>query len=130
MFSKKAYTLIEVSIALFILNLSLVIWLNIFKSLSFFDSKIVERQNTIGLIQLRRMLSIGKDFEIEGFELCMNFRDRETCFYETNNHLIQTPGTQIYLIEVSDVSFYEQDDIFYMNYYQNDHYIETVIGYR
>ncbi len=130
MCNQKAYTLIEVSIALLILNTVVLLWLYLFNALNHFDAKIVERENRIGLIQLRRMIALGKDIKLNFDQLCMNFRDDEVCFYETNYRLIQTPGTQIYLLEVEDIEFEEKEDVFILTYYQEEIFYEYVIGYR
>ncbi len=129
MCSKKGFTLIEVFLALFIFNLSILLWLNLFKSLEHFDSRIDERQNFIGLNQLRRIVALGKEFEVNGFELCMNYRDEEVCFYENDHRLIQTPGTQIYLLNIRDVSFELKDGFIWMNYLFADSLIEVIVGF-
>lgn len=130
MYTRKAYTLIEVSIALLIVNTCVLLWIYLFNSLDHFEAKIVERENRIGLVQLRRMIALGKDYDVQLSELCMNFRDDDTCFYEVNNRLIQTPGTQIYLLNVSYVEFSEKDQIITMTYEMNEEIYEEIIGYR
>ena len=127
---RKAYTLIEVSLSLMILNLVVLLWVYLFNALSHFEANIDQRENRIGLIQLRRMLALGKEINIEFDELCMNFRDEETCFYEVNHRLIQTPGTQIYLINVENVMFEEKDEVYILSYTLNDLEFESVIGFK
>lgn len=130
MCTKKGFTLIELSLAIFIVNITLILWLSLFNLLQNFDAKIDERENNLGLIQLRRVIALGHDFEIFSDELCMNYRDDMTCFYETNHRLIQTPGTQIYLLNISDCEFKEDGNTITLSYLFNDQVVETIIGVK
>ena len=97
----------------------LMLWLLLFQ-VFLRKSNIVIRQNNIGLIQLRRMISLGKDFEVYDSELCMNYNDELVCFYEVNQRLIQTPGTQIYLLEIEDLEFNKLEGYIFMSYSHNN----------
>lgn len=119
MCSRKGFTLIELSLALMIFSTSLMLWLLLFQTFQQ-KSNIVIRQNNIGLIQLRRIISLGKDFEVYDSELCMNFNDENVCFYEVNQRLIQTPGTQIYLLEVENIEFSKREGYIFMSYTHNN----------
>lgn len=105
----------------------LVFMLDLNHMLGGLDSNTVQRQNRIGLIQLRRMLSLGRNHTVRGDETCMDYQAEETCFYLTNGRLIQTPGTQIYLIELEDIEFELEDRILSMTYWVLDQEFHVVL---
>ena len=129
MCSKKGFTLIELIIALFILQITLPLWLYLFRFLINFDPQLVKRQNNIGLIQLRRIVALGKDYEVYSDELCMNYQDEKTCFYEVNNRLIQTPGTQIFMLAIENCTFHIDDQFIVLSYLSQDIDFEEIIGF-
>ena len=69
----------------------------------------VFRQNQIGILQLRRYLSLGLEHSIEEDKVCMLFKDEDFCFYQYDLNLIGTPGTQYFLVGVDDVLFTVED---------------------
>lgn len=72
------------------------------------------RQNNIGIIQLRRSLSLGRDHIIENNSICMNFKDEEMCFELNDSNLIASPGTQYFLINIDDLNFDLRDGWLYI----------------
>ena len=39
----------------------------------------------------------------------MNYKDEDFCFYQIDNSLIGTPGTQFFLVDVQNVVFYVEE---------------------
>lgn len=117
MHPKSGFTLIETLISLMISTLVIFGFLRLFETLERFNDTLVERQNALGILQLRQVLSLGQDFEVLGDEICMEYQTTQTCFYETNNHLIQVPGPQIFLIEISDLEFSNTQNILSISYF-------------
>lgn len=114
--ARKGFTLIEtcISLGLSILILNLV--LTVFSLLARFPDTSTLRQNFIGTIQLRQILSLGRDFKLDGDGLCMDYQAEQTCFHEANGMLIQSPGTQAYLIGIQDSEFTLIDKLISLSY--------------
>lgn len=84
--------------------------------MSEFSVQITERQNFIGIIQLRRSLSLGVKHKISNDEVCMIYNDEEMCFEQFETNLIAYPGTQYFLVQVEDINFELIDDWLVINY--------------
>lgn len=84
--------------------------------MSEFSVQITERQNFIGIIQLRRSLSLGVKHKISYDEVCMIYNDEEMCFEQFETNLIAYPGTQYFLVQVEDINFELIDDWLVINY--------------
>lgn len=116
MHNRKAFTLIESLLALSIFTTSLMLIYHALNLLKFIDLNGIERQNFLGIIELRRQISLGHSFSIKGDELCMDYQAEESCLYLSNQKLIQSPGTIIYLIEVEDLSWNQDQQNIYIEY--------------
>ena len=64
-----------------------------------------ERQNNLGIIQLRRSISLGNNFIVEDDSLCMSFKGETMCFEQNNTSLIAYPGTQFFLVNIDSLKF-------------------------
>lgn len=118
--ARKGFTLIETCLSLGFSLLILNLVLAVFALLGRFPDTSIPRQNFIGTIQLRQILSLGRDFTLDADGLCMDFHAEQTCFYETNGMLIQTPGTQAYLIGIQDAEFRMENQLISLTYSIND----------
>jgi len=81
-----------------------------------FSVQTTERQNFIGIIQLRRSLSLGIKHDINHDEVCMVYNDENMCFEQFESNLIAYPGTQYFLVKVDNVSFEIIEDWLVINY--------------
>lgn len=116
MFNRKAFTLIESVLALTIFTTSLMFIYQAFNVFKYIDSNSLERQNFLGILELRRQISLGHSISIKGDELCMDYQAEESCFYLSNQKLIQSPGTIIYLIALEDLSWNQDNQNIYIEY--------------
>lgn len=64
-----------------------------------------ERQNNLGIIQLRRSLSLGIDHIIEDDSICMVYKGESMCFEQDETSLIAYPGTQFFLVNIDSLKF-------------------------
>ena len=106
---QNGFTMIEL---LLCLALSALLGPILVKLLQFqvkFPDQNALRQNQIGILQLRRYLSLGINHEINDDRICMNYKDEDFCFYQNENSLIGTPGTQFFLVDVQNVVFYVEE---------------------
>lgn len=113
---RKGFTLIETIISVSILVYISPLFLMIIDNMSHYDYQITERQNFIGIIQLRRSLSLGVNHSINQNEVCMIYNDENMCFEQFENNLIAYPGTQYFLVKVHDVNFEMIDNWLVINY--------------
>lgn len=109
MIIKKGYTLIEVIISVLILTFISPIFISVIDKMINLSSNITIRQNFIGIIQLRRSLSLGVKHVINDDQVCMTYDDEIMCFEQYESNLIAYPGTQYFLVKVNDIYFCEED---------------------
>lgn len=107
---KKGYTLIEVIISITILSFISPLFIFVIKQMVNFSSNNTQRQNFIGIIQLRRSLSLGVKHIIESDQICMTYNDDLMCFEQYESNLIAYPGTQYFLVKVNDINFFKDDE--------------------
>lgn len=107
---KKGYTLIEVIISITILSFISPLFIFVIKQMVNFSSNNTQRQNFIGIIQLRRSLSLGVKHIIESDQICMTYNDDLMCFEQYESNLIAYPGTQYFLVKVNDINFFKEDE--------------------
>lgn len=128
--TSKGFTLIELLIALLffpmILNFSIVILANFTET----DMTTYQRQNVIGILQLRQFLALSENIEIIENKLCMLYNSNTCCFYEQSDRLIKTPGTEIYLINVSSISFTMNEKNVEITFNEGQGLIKRVIAYQ
>ncbi len=103
-------------ISTLILFLITPIFLNTYKFLVNYPNNFTARQNNIGILQLRRSLSLGRNHVVENDSICMNFKDDEMCFELNESNLIATPGTQYFLINIDDLNFELNEGWLYINF--------------
>lgn len=106
---KKGYTLIEVIISITILSFISPLFVFVIKEMVNFSSNNTQRQNFIGIIQLRRRLSLGVKHIIESDQICMTYNDDLMCFEQYESNLIAYPGTQYFLVKVNDINFFNDE---------------------
>lgn len=106
---KKGYTLIEVIISITILSFISPLFVFVIKEMVNFSSNNTQRQNFIGIIQLRRSLSLGVKHIIESDQICMTYNDDLMCFEQYESNLIAYPGTQYFLVKVNDINFFNDE---------------------
>lgn len=106
---QNGFTLIEMLISLSLVVLLCPIVIKLIQFQVNFPDRNTLRQNQIGILQLRRYLSLGIEHEINDDRVCMVYRDEDFCFYLNESSLIVTPGTQFFLIGLESVRFFVQD---------------------
>lgn len=125
--TQSGYTLIETLLGLVLSIFILTYFLDVIQVLSNYPNRLVERQNQIGLTQLRQTISLGKDHHLEGEALCMNYQAETTCFEFNNGYLYQYPGTQVYLINLTSIRFILDSKLIKLEYeFEKTTNIETI----
>lgn len=106
---QNGFTMIELMLCLALSALLSPIAIKLLQFQVKFPDQNALRQNQLGILQLRRYLSLGIDHEIDDDRICMNFKDEDFCFYQHENSLIGVPGTQFFLVDVQNIAFYIED---------------------
>ena len=81
----------------------------------------------VSLIQLRRTLLLSYDIENKGNSLEYEYQDRRFILNEINNNLIVQPGTQIVIMDINNLYFYEVNNNIYISYMKNEELYEKAL---
>ncbi len=83
-------------------------------------------QDELGLVQLRHVINVSRDFVCTGSELSFVHHDaRQRLALRNGNLDLLDPGTQIFLSNLSDASFSITGDLIYVTYAHPDRSPET-----
>lgn len=83
----------------------------------------------LSMMDLRRILLIAYDLEINEYELNFTYHNSPYNLRLINDKLILSPGTQIYLNDIKEASFYTKNGCLYLRYVNNDNKeYEKIIG--
>lgn len=118
--NRNGFTLIEVLIASSILFAISPIFLTIFRFIQNYPIDFSIRQNNIGIIQLRRSLSLGINHIIDLDSVCMIFKGEEMCFEQYETSLVAYPGTQYFLINIESLMFECIEEWIVISYISNN----------
>lgn len=108
--------MIETLISSLILFLITPIFFSVVETIINYPNNFTIRQNNIGILQLRRSLSLGRNHVVEEDTICMNFKDDEMCFELNETNLIATPGTQFYLVNIEDLYYEINEEWIYIHF--------------
>ncbi|MEE8807317.1 MAG: hypothetical protein SOI44_02730 [Lactimicrobium sp.] len=87
-------------------------------------------QDEIALQQLRRILMLSYDLECQGDTLTFQYQGRDCQLVLRNNRMILQPGTQIFLNEIENMYFSQEQEAVYV-YYQRESSLEkAALAYR
>ena len=122
--------MIELLVALLFFPLILTFLTVILANLVETDMSTYQRQNSIGILQLRQFLALSENIEIKENKLCMLYNNNTFCFYEQTNRLIKTPGTEIYLINVSSILFSKNGNNVEITFDEGQGMVKRVVAYQ
>ena len=78
-------------------------------------------QDEVSLSQLRRSLLLAKDFCLAENNLQFRINNEVKELELVNHKLILRPGVQIFLENIDQISFVNEENKWYLLYWQNDH---------
>lgn len=84
-------------------------------------------QDEIALCQLRHILIASEDFSVSSQEVHFTYHEEENVLRFVNRHLILSPGTQIFLSDISGIAFNATGDILKVKYFRDDRETERVL---
>ncbi len=118
--------ILYLSIALLLVNI-LVPAVRLISLISF-DS--VEIQNRLGIIQIRKHLNYAYYIEVYDDYLEYYINDKQYTLSLVNNRLIQQPGTLIFMLDLQEVEFFQDDFTVYLKYLEDKTYYEQIVTFR
>jgi len=127
--TQKAYTLIETLLVLFVLPLILALIISLLKLISAYDFELTQRQNFIGIIQLRKRIAVGTNISLHDLQLVMSFDNREINIYCKDDKLIETEGYMEYLIGLEVCEWEINSGLIYLNFKDKSDLKKVFIGY-
>lgn len=119
---KRGFSKLELVVSVYIFLLLLPLLLNIYKSIASLDFYYYDVSGNMSIVQLRKILLLSYDIEVNDNYLSFNYQDKDYEIYLTNDHLIMTPGTQIIYEDVLDASFYIENDCIYLEILKDEKY--------
>lgn len=122
------YALIEVLLTLIILTAMLPITLvciQPFEQMLKFNQEI---QDQIALSQLRRILMLSYQVSCNNLEINFTYHQHPQTVSLINNHLVISPGTQIFLTEIDSAIFFEKGKFIYIAYTRNKKEYEKILS--
>lgn len=128
-YNQHGFTLIETLFSLFITCLIVINISSILSILKYNDKiTLINSDVTLGLQSITNYLINAKDFSY-GNTLVFKNQDNEECLLELDqNRLILKPGTNIFCRNISNVSFYKNNNLIHIKYsYEKNNY-DVVIG--
>ena len=125
---RKGYTLTSFLLSLLCALLLLPLLVSSFKAAALLPFHYRENGDEIALRQMRRILAVSYERECRGSELCFRYQGEEYRFYEVNQRLVLSPGTQIFLADIDDLYFETRNGVIYVCYRRNEKEHERVIA--
>lgn len=80
-----------------------------------------EAQDEIALAQLKKILNVGSSFEVSSNMIQFDYHDEKYRLYLVNDHLILTPGTQIFLSDIDSINFHLDQSYIYCTYKRKEY---------
>ncbi len=86
-----------------------------------------EIQDEIALCQLRHILIVSDSFTVTPQEVRFIYHEEENVLRFVNRHLILSPGTQIFLSDISGIGFSESGGLLILKYSRDGRETERVL---
>lgn len=78
------------------------------------------QQEQMAVIQLREILSLSKDIEVQSHELTMNYKHESIWIGQDKDRLVKKEGYEILMEGVKNVAFHQQDEEIFLSYSKAD----------
>lgn len=90
----------------------------------------MQSQDELGIAQLRHVIAVSDEFSCSGDKLSMHHRGEDQILCLTNGNLIlRSPGTQIFLTDLSEASFSIKEGVIVLTYaHPGKEYVTRCIG--
>lgn len=113
---KNGFTMIDALLSLLvfsIVTLCMLVFLQ--TSLKMLNMDMLQ-QEQMAVIQLREILSLSKDIEVQSHELTMNYKHESIWIGQDKDRLVKKEGYEILMEGVKNVAFYKRDEEIFLSY--------------
>lgn len=113
---KNGFTMIDALLSLLvfsIVTLCMLVFLQ--TSLKMLNMDMLQ-QEQMAVIQLREILSLSKDIEVQSHELTMNYKHESIWIGQDKDRLVKKEGYEILIEGVKNVAFYQQEEEIFLSY--------------
>ena len=113
---KNGFTMIDALLSLLvfsIVTLCMLVFLQ--TSLKMLNMDMLQ-QEQMAVIQLREILSLSKDIEVQSHELTINYKHESIWIGQDKDRLVKKEGYEILMEGVKNVAFYQQEEEIFLSY--------------
>lgn len=113
---KNGFTMIDALLSLLvfsIVTLCMIVFLQTCLKIVNMD---MLQQEQMAVIQLREILSLSKNIEVEQNELTMNYKHESIWIGQDKNRLVKKEGYEILMEGVDHVAFFKEKEEIYLSY--------------
>jgi type II secretory pathway component PulJ len=128
--ARKAYTLIEMMLVIVFVPMALTLIISLFRLISNYNYALLERQNFIAVIQLRKRVALGSDIATKEDRLIMTYDNREIELICESDKVIERDGYMEYLTGLDECRWQIEDHLIYLDYEIDSVTYRIFIGYE
>jgi len=129
MCSKKAYTLIETLLVIMMLPFLLSLTYSLLRLLTKYEYEFTERQNFIGIIQVRKRIALGSEISLKDQRLQLTFQNQIIEIFCSEDKLIEFDGYMEYLIGLDQCELMIDEGRINLKYELKDKTEQIFLGY-
>ena len=126
---KTGYTLIECLIALMVLCLASSIYFTAMKKIKNLTINTDRIQDVNGIHQLALSLALATDMEVSSDQITYYYKDESFMISLVNEKLMIQPGTNILLLNIDAIEFFQEDEQVILIYRRDDKEMRRVVYY-
>ena len=113
---KNGFTMIDALLSLLVFSIvTLCILVFLQTCLKMLNMDMLQ-QEQMAVIQLREILSLSKDIEVQSHELTMNYKHESIWIGQDKDRLVKKEGYEILMEGVKNVAFYKRDEEIFLSY--------------
>ena len=117
---KNGFTMIDALLSLLVFSIvTLCILVFLQTCLKMLNMDMLQ-QEQMAVIQLREILSLSKDIEVQSHELTMNYKHESIWIGQDKDRLVKKEGYEILMEGVKNVAFYKRDEEIFLSYSKAD----------
>lgn len=117
---KNGFTMIDTLLSLLVFSIVTLCMLVFLQTCLKMLNMDMLQQEQMAVIQLREILSLSKDIEVQSHELTMNYKHESIWIGQDKDRLVKKEGYEILMEGVKNVAFYQQDEEIFLSYSKAD----------
>lgn len=113
---KNGFTMIDALLSLLVFSIVTLCMLVFLQTCLKMLNMDMLQQEQMAVIQLREILSLSKDIEVQSHELTMNYKHESIWIGQDKDRLVKKEGYEILMEGVKNVAFYKRDEEIFLSY--------------